>query len=148
MALTDDLKPALWQIRAIPGLLGLRPHTVEVAVGSWSGGATGHGTETQAWALVTEASGQNPKVRWLNDEEVALSQMPAGSCDIGPITPSFSGGGTALAALTGGSATVAQTFLIRITGPRHPNGATYRLTQSHEDRALQYMLRATPIAAG
>lgn len=132
--------------RHLPGVHGLREHTVEVAVASWDGTYTGDGDETVTWTAVTERGGHSPKVRWLNDEQLALGALPKGTCRIGPITPQFSAGGTPLATLTGAAATRGQTFRIRITGPRHPDGALYLLAATEEDRALHTYLTAKPVA--
>lgn len=146
MSLRDVLLPVLWTVRSIPGTFGLRPHTVEVAISSWSGANTGDGVVAQSWTFVTEANSQPPKVRWPNEEEIALQGMPSGSAVIGPITPSFTGGGTLLARLDGDAVTVAETLDFRITGPRHPNGAIYRLHKSVRDRALHYTLQVSPVS--
>ncbi|MEO8095792.1 MAG: hypothetical protein ABI632_12800, partial [Pseudolysinimonas sp.] len=99
MTLATNLKRALYRVRSINGRLGLRPHSVEMIDTSWSGPQVGDGIET-IWSWpVTEYSGENPKVRWLTTEEIAVGSLLKGTVTIGPITPNFTGGGTELLTL-------------------------------------------------
>ncbi len=86
-------------------------------------------------------------MRWLKDDEIALGQLPKGSATVGPITPSFSGGGTDLDLLNGTDLNVGQVRLLRITGPNHPNGADYTIKGVSADRALRYMITAVPVGS-
>jgi hypothetical protein len=144
MTLADDLKPLVNAIRAIPGELGLRPHTISVLLGTWSGDHTGEGTETASSTAILE-SAQNPKVRWLKQEERALADLPEGSCEIGPLTPSYPGGGFTLSTIT--SFDRGETLHLRIVGPQHPSGAVYRVTKINADHALHYTLQAVPVSS-
>jgi hypothetical protein len=144
VTLADDLKPLVNAIRAVPGELGLRPHTVNVLVGSWSGSHTGEGSVTVGDTAVLE-SGQNPKVRWLKQEERALADLPEGACEIGPLTPSYPGGGFTLSTITTFSR--GETLHLRIVGPQHPSGAVYRVIKINADRALHYSMQAVPASS-
>lgn len=144
----DRYRAIAWRYRSLPGVHGLRQHTVEVGISSWSGTNTGEGTESITWTAITESGGLPPKVRWATDEEVALGQFPSGGAEVGPITPTFplvGAGGTDHDVLTGEDAVTGEIFKIRITGPRHPDGAIYRMAQVHEDQALHYTLRGAPV---
>lgn len=144
MTFASSLYPMLARVRAIPGQLGLRPHTVSVVSRSWSGGQTGEGDETVVNVPIVEADGRPPKVRWLSNEEIALGGLPSGSVQIGPITPSFSDGGTNLSDLDGSDLETSDTRQLRITGPQHPNGALYRVKALNADSALHYTIVAVP----
>jgi hypothetical protein len=145
MAAADAYRAICYSARAIPGQLGLRPHTVSVVTTTWSGAVTGEGTKTETVTVIAEAGGLPPKVRWLSDEEVAVGSLQGGAVEIGPITPLFSGGGTDTTLLKGASLGVGDEIRILITGPEHPNGALYRITSTDFGSALHYMIRATPI---
>lgn len=142
--LAEELLPVVHDARAIAGELGFRPHTVALVVVTSSGTHTGDGTRTETVTAITEAGGQPPRVRWLKDEELALGQLAVGSIEVGAITPSFAGGGTDLALLTGADMTTGQVRLLRITGPNHPSGADYCITSISADRTLRYMIQAAP----
>jgi hypothetical protein len=146
MTLADDLLPVVYEGRAIAGELGFRPHTVALVVASTDGTHTGDGVRDETVTAITELGGQPPRVRWLNDEEIALGQLPAGSTmvEVGAITPEHSGVGTSLALLTGADMTDGEVRLLRITGPNHPSGADYRITSVSADKPLRYMIRAVP----
>ena len=139
MSFASDLLPDLHEIRAIPDDLGMRPHAVAILTGSWSGDHTGDGTvATSALTL-----SPNPKVRWLKDEAIVVAGLEKGSCTIGPITPGFPD----IASLIGSSLTAGDTLHVRITGPKHPSGAVYRVSGSSCDRAFRYMLTCEPVSA-
>lgn len=146
MSTVDDLRRTVWDARWIPGSFGLRPHTVEVGLGSWSGSVTGEGTLTTTWTPIVEANGQSPKVKWLSTEEIAVGGLQKGSVRIGPITPDFSGGGTSVAQIMLDSMTTGQTRHVRITGPTHPTGAIYVLKNTDFGSALHYYITCEPVA--
>jgi len=142
MSFASDILPAIGSIRGIPGALGLRPYRVFIRSGAWGGTYTGDGTETQAETEVTE-HGQSPKVRFLNDEQLALGGADKGTCTVGPITPSHSGGGTSVALLEGSSLSVGETLHVRLL---HQDGSEsfYRVTDIDKSRALHYTLTCQP----
>ena len=94
-----------------------------------------------------ENNGNPPKVRWLSQKELALGSLPTGSVEIGPITPDFSGGGTALSNFDGSALAEGETLHIEITGPRHPTGALYSVAEIRADRALHWTIVAAPVSA-
>jgi hypothetical protein len=138
------LRKPLDRIRSLPGRLGLRPYTVELIVGTWSGAHTGDGTETTTTVALT-CNGQPPKVHWLDDEELALGQLHRGHCDIGPVTPVYVGGGVDPLDF-GALLAKGETLHLKLTGPSHPNGALYRVAHAHQEKALNFVIRAKPVA--
>jgi hypothetical protein len=89
----------------------------------------------------------SPKIRWLKEDEIAVGGLLAGSVEIGPITPLHQGGGTDLTALQGADLNTGDVRMLRITGPKHPTGADYRVTSLQADKALRYMIRAEPVGS-
>jgi hypothetical protein len=144
MALADSLKPLLGKARAIAGQLGLRPHRVYLRSGYWSGTTTGEGEETPLETEITE-HGQPPKVRTVTDERRALADLPAGSIEVGPITPIHSGGGTSVAGLLGSALGDLDTFHLRVVGPQGDH--LYRVSSVKSDKALHYTITAKPVSA-
>lgn len=144
----DAFLPTVSWARSIAGWqFGIRMHTVAIVTGAWSGDHTGDGVKSESSTAIVEADGQPPKLRWLNDEQITVGNLPKGTCEIGPITPSFAGGGTDIATLNGDALARGETIHVRITGPNHPTGAMYRLTDVKADRPFRYMLQAQPVDA-
>jgi hypothetical protein len=143
MAFAQRLLKTLDRIRAIPGRMGLHVYSVQVLVGAWSGAHTGDGTETQSITLLTN-TGQNPRVRWMNDEEIAVGQLHQGTAEIGPFTPPFLGGGVDARSF-GALLNRGETIHVVITGPSHPTGAKYRVLHAHQESALGYKVKAEPV---
>lgn len=147
MTLADDLMQVVFDGRGIAGSLGFRPYRVYIVAESYTGQHTGEGGGNIDETEIVEGSNQPPKVRWLKDEEIAVGNLAGGTIEVGPITPEFSGGGTSLELLAG-ELDRGATRYVRIVGPKHPNGAQYRLAEIRAERALRYMLRAVPVANG
>jgi hypothetical protein len=146
MGFRDDMRALTYNVRSIPGLtFEMRPYTVHVRVTTWSGTHPGDGTETATSTAITEAGGQPPKVRWLSDEEKALGTLPDGTVEVGPITPDFGSGGTALSVLA--PSTAGSTVHYILTGPEHPNGGVYERAGVRTDRAFHYLLTLKPVSA-
>lgn len=144
MSFADDMKALVYDIRAIPGEMGLRPYTVAIVSGQWNGSNTGRGALAQDIIPVTEANGQPPKVRAMNTEELALAGLGKGSMKIGPITPPFAGGGSPLIAARS-AVENGQTMHIQLTGPDIPNGALFLIKSWNADRALHETLVVSPV---
>ncbi len=145
MSLVTELRKTLFAARSIAGRLGFRVHTVAVVQHFSMGQHTGD-VDLSAVIPITEQDGYPPKTSWLNDEELALANLGRGAVDIGPITPAFPGGGTDLTVLRGGNLNTGDTLHLLITGPNHPNGALYRVTEVKADKALNYRIRAVPVS--
>jgi hypothetical protein len=124
---------------------------VAIIVGAWSGSYVGRGDKTETLVAITERGGQPPKVRFLNEEALALSgsvgdQLRQGACTVGPITPDYTGGGTALSELIP-AVTTHQTVHVMLTGPAYPNGAKFLVKKVETDRALHWTLTCEPVEA-
>ena len=145
MSIRDDLRALAYSVRSIPNDFGLRPYTVAVRVGSWNGTNTGRGAESKGYAPITEANGAPPKVRQMSSEELALGGLGKGSITIGPITPDFAGGGTAISTVKPAVDT-GQTVTLLITGPEYPSGSLYALKSFGSDHGLRYTMTAEPIS--
>ena len=139
----DDMRGLADDIRAIPGALGLYEHAVTLLWDTWTGDQPGQGTVTeQATALLV--GGQNPKVRWLSEKEIAIGGLPSGTIEIGPLTPGHSAGGMDIASLLGTAKAQGDLRLVHIIGPRLPAGARHRVSQVKLDRALRVILQVDP----
>jgi hypothetical protein len=135
--------------RRVPGEHGLRPYSVAIVVGTWSGRYIGGGAKYEQLEHIREANGQPPKVRFLSEEALALAAsagegLQKGSCTIGPITPPFAGGGTALSDLVP-AVHERQTVHVQLTGPAYPDGAKFVVKEVKTDRALHWMLTCEPV---
>jgi hypothetical protein len=144
--LADSLKPLVWAIRAIPGQLGIRPYTVEVVTVAYAGAELGEGALTESRMTVTEYGSYPPRVRNLSSEEIALAGYDKATWEIGPITPDFTGGGTALSVLTQSGIGANTEPHIVMTGPEFPNGANFRLVKVQTDKALHFTIQVQRVA--
>ena len=145
MSIRDDLRALAYSVRSIPNDFGLRPYTVAVRIGAWSGSTTGRGAESKGYTPITEANGSPPKIRQMSSEELTLGGLGKGSITIGPITPDFAGGGTSIATLKP-AVSAGQTVTFLITGPESPNGALYELRAFGSDRGLNFTMTAEPVS--
>jgi hypothetical protein len=143
LALADDLLSLVDSIRAIPGQLGLRPNRVYIVDANWDGAFAGEGTEVETETEITVGDEQPPKVRILSDEQLAMGELASGSIEIGPITPSYTGGGHSATTLLAQSVARGDTRLLRVVG--RAGTAHYRVTRVTTDRAMHYMMRAEPV---
>jgi len=141
----EDLKALVYDVRSIPGEMGLRVYQAWIVVGTWNGDNTGRGARAQDLIPILEGNGQSPKIRVMNTEELALSGLGKGSMKIGPITAPFAGGGNPWAAA---KATVesGQTLHIKVVGPDLPNGALFLVKSWNADHALHETLVISPVA--
>lgn len=141
----DSLRKLAHRIRAIPGeRFGIRPYSVAIVVGTWSGAYVGSQAKYEQLAPITEGRGQPPKVRFLLEEALTLSGLNKGSCTVGPITPDFAGGGTALRDLVP-AVQQRQTVHVQLTGPAYPDGAKFAVKEVKTDRALHWTLVCEPV---
>lgn len=140
MTLADSLKAILPEIRAIPGTLAVHAHSAAIVIASTSGTYTGDGARTETVTPLTHANGQPPHISWANDKDVAMGLVPVGQVTIAWLTPS-----DALRALLLDDAPDGSVRLLRITGPRHPNGVDYRITDVKTEKALHWDITAEPV---
>jgi hypothetical protein len=129
------------RIRAIPGKLGIRPHTVQLLSRSWTGTHSGDGVRSDVELDIVEADSQPPKVRWLADDEIAVGALTNGTIEIGPITSNAAW----LLEIQGDSLSIGDARYLLITGPKHPNGAKYRATRVTAHKAMHYLIQAQPV---
>lgn len=139
MTLADSLKQTVFNARGIAGTLGFRTHTAALFTDFEGGG--------NSLVPLVEGSGQPPKIVWTKDEDNPHDAGPEDTIVVGPITPAFTGGGTDLELLTADVFAGTARYLL-ITGPRHPDGAKYRITNVDAQKALRYMIRAQSEARG
>lgn len=144
MTFASDLLPLLRDIRAIPGQLGLRPHTVKLLSRSWDGAHSGDGNRSDDELNLVEGDNQPPKVRWLRDDELAVGDLARGTVEVGRLTADFAAREW-LDDIRGDNLLKGDARYLVITGPTHPNGAKYRITKITSERALHYMIQAKPV---
>ena len=142
MTIADNLKVLAHSIRAIPGRMGIRVHSIQLVISDWSGLHSGDGTRTDSFTKILE-TGQNPKVAWMTDEERALADLSSGSVKIGPITADH-GAVSRLSLIRGKDLQDTDARYIKITGPKHPNGASYRIKTLITHKAIHYFIIASP----
>lgn len=149
MGFLEDLRGLANGIRAVRGAMGIQVHRVYSVKKAWSGGEVAVGTETVTEVEITEAGGQPPNCRWINAEERAIGGMPAGTIEIGPITPPFNGGagGTDPALFSDATLAAGTALYIKIIGDRHPDpGALYVCKEILNGKAFNFLVRAFPVA--
>lgn len=144
MSFASDLLATIDAARALPGTLGLRPYRAFLLEGYWDGAYTGDG-EAADFETELLVGGQPPKVRFLTSEQLALGGVPEGTCTVGPLTPSHTGGGVAASSLEGTSLAAGNTLHVRLL---HSDGseAFYRVTKVDKQKALRIMLTCEPVA--
>ena len=142
MTFRDDLRTICFNARAIPGVLGMRPYSVVVVTETWDGVERGQGSLTRTETPILEADGQNPKVRQLNTDELAIGGYAKGTWKIGPITPNFPGGGTPRENLLPDPPDNTLVFYV-LTGPAYPNGQRMTIVDVTDHRAFQYLVTVT-----
>lgn len=141
--LAESLKRTLYRVRAIGGEKGFRTHRLYRVEADWTGQHTGEGDNLETRDEIVEGGGQPPRMRPLKGEEIALGNLAAGSWLVGPITPSFPGGGTEpeMFSTTGPAGTE---LYFAIVGPSYPTGAKFRLADIDQSRPTRIMLTLSP----
>jgi hypothetical protein len=140
----DSWRAIAYSIRSLPATFGLRPYSVSVLTSTWSGDHVGDGDQFEEETPILE-NGSNPKVRFMNEEQRALSGMPIGACEIGPITPDHGANGTPLTSILPRVA-AHETVHVLITGPAYPDGAKFLVREIKTDRALHWTMICSPVA--
>lgn len=132
----DRFRAVAASARGIPGILGLRPYSVAIIVDNWGGDYVGAGGAQYGSRPVpiTERGGQPPTVAFTSEDPLAKT-----TCTIGPITPPYGGGGTALEQLARVVGTEQAAYVL-LTGPKYPKGARFAVTQVHTDKALHWLI--------
>lgn len=147
MSLKDDLLPLVDTLRAIPGELGFRPFQVWVRKTTYAGPrvSVGASTFTETRLLV---NGQNPKVRELKGKDVVAGtpEMAASTFEIGPVTPSFPGGGVSYGTINPTKTSVPTTVLFVLKGPGLPDeGLLCQRFDDDTDKPLRTVIRVKSI---
>src|SRR5205085_2172940 len=102
MTIREDFLPVVDEYR---GLLdtqfGLRRYDVAMVVTTWSGELPGDGEPTPTVTPIVVDGNKRPKVEQLSEREVLASGGLYQDQDVrvGPLTPEFDGGGTAITAI-------------------------------------------------
>ena len=143
--LADSLKPLAKAIRGIPGEMGLRTHRVWVVISRYTGAHAGEGDRTDEVFELTEGKGFSPKVRWLRSEEIAVGGLASGTIEVGPITADVIPSTVVRDALNSATANDGDVCYLKITGPNHPDGALYRVTDRAFERGIHYKIQAKPV---
>lgn len=146
MAFRDSLRKLFYRVRAIPGQLELRPYRVYVVTTTSSGAEAGEGTIAPTAVEVTEANGYSPRVEQLDSEELALGGYSKETFRVGPITPDFPGGGTALSVFGRDPAGSNPTVRVRLTGPRWPSGGNFKVVKIETAKTFGYVLTISKAA--
>lgn len=145
MSFVSSLYPMLRSVRSIPGAIGTRDYSLSITVRTNDGDYGLEGTPSDVTTVIQEANGKNPKVRFLREDERALGQLPAGSVEVGPITPySAAGGGLTWAQLTAQDTADKNLVWYTLTGDQAPNGAKYRLVGSESSSTLHNTITLAP----
>ena len=139
----DTWRAIAWAVRSIPSDFGLRPYSVSIVTGSWSGDHVGDGNKLDTLVPIYENGNSNPRVRFVNEEQRALGNLAIGACTVGPITPDHGSNGTALSDLLPAVA-AHETVHVIITGPSYPNGAKFTVKEVKTDRAIHWTLVCEP----
>ena len=140
----DTWRAIAYSLRSLPAEFGLRPYSVSIVTGTWTGSHVGDGDRLDQETPILE-NGANPKVRFANEEQRALSGMPIGSCEVGPITPDHGANGTPLTDIAPRVA-AHETVHVIITGPAYPDGARFAVHEVKTDRALHWTLVCMPVS--
>lgn len=143
MSLKNDLLPIVDDLRSIAGELGFRPYQVWVRKTEYAGSRVGLGarTITETRLLV---GGQDPKVK-----EVSRKDMVAGTqelvdaeYEIGPLTPSFAGGGVSENTINPEKSATPTEVSFLLKGPGMPDeGLLCKRVGDHVARPLRYVIR-------
>ena len=132
--------------RRIPSAFGLREHTVALVVTQTTGSlpwSDEGGRETVT--PITVYGGASPKVSFPTQREISLGMMSEGSVTVGPFTPDYGTGGVDRDLFTGSQLSTGDGYAIRITGPQHPKGCSYRVKNCNVDHALRVTLICVPV---
>lgn len=143
MGLRDELLPLVENLRAIPGELGFRQFSVFIRTTKWTGARVGLGTPTVSTVQLL-VGGQNPKVRQVRQKDVVAGsdEFQNALWEIGPVTPTFSGGGYSaddLGPINDGTPTTMEYIL---KGPGMPaSGLLCVKYDDSNDRSLRHTVR-------
>ena len=147
MSFTPTVLPALDALRSIGDVLGLRPYSVFLLVRTWSGGRPGLGTMSDDALLQMVNTDQNGvahpvQVAQLSRKDVIASggaysdQM----LRVGPMTPTYTGGGFSSSQLDPTPTGAATEILWKVTGPALPSEGAWFTKIAEEASALHFFV--------
>jgi hypothetical protein len=135
-------------IRSIPGSdFGLREYRCFLVRKTWSGDKPGDGDEFAGLTPLTVGNGQNPKVKFPNQRDVALGLMSLGEILIGPLTPKYGTGGTDRQLFDGSQIKPKVGQVIRVYAPDEGDSSDYKINYVNIDAALRITLKCTNLTA-
>ena len=138
-------------MRGLPGSWGLREHSVQVVLTTWPNARIRIGEKSEEFSSLL-VHGQNPKVSFPSQFEVAQGMMNVGQILIGPLTPQvFSDAGLVEAGtlrelVKRDAISIGDLFHIVVTGPQHPTGARYRVENINNDKPLRITVKCSAVA--
>lgn len=141
MTFQSNLRKLAEGVRAIAADYGVRTYSLAVRVTTYSGSTTDQpidGTGAVVSTPITEG-GNNPRITFRQSTEIATNDFAIEIAEVGPITPDYPGGGTALSTLVP-DLTGDQYVHYIITGPRYPGGQLFELDSLEHSRGYQYRL--------
>jgi hypothetical protein len=146
MSAVNEWRELADDIRSIPGSddFGLRENACFLVTKKWTGERPGDGDEETTLTPLT-VGGQNPKIKFPNQRDVALGLMSLGEVMIGPLTPAFPGGGTNRAYFDGSLLSPAEGLVIRIVPPDGGDSSDYKVNYTNTDSALRVMIKCTNV---
>ena len=147
MTLRDSLLPALDQIRAIAGVMGLRPYVVKRRQRIWSGERPGVGSFVDSDITLTNtmtgpggAIVSPVRVKRLSSKDVIASGGLYTDHDyrVGPMTPLYAGGGFGPDDVDPPTSASATEIMWWMSGPDIVDGGSWFKKVSEEGTALHY----------
>lgn len=146
MGFRDNIRKLAYNLRRLPGeRFEIRPYAVSTVRRIWSGSYPGDGIAEDTETAITEAGAQPPRVRALSGEEKALLGLDGTVWQVGPITPDFPGGGTAIEALKPSTLAAGEEFYVKLVGPEYPTGALFRVVEVRSDKTFGYRVTIKPV---
>lgn len=150
--IVNDLRAVVDACRGIMGELGFREHSVTLVRTVWTGERPGLGQPQETERTpITVGNGQNPKVKFPSQRDIALNMMSLGTIEIGPVTPEFFNligahlGGIVEGLTDRTTFQKGETLHIEVRGPQHPNGAKYKIENTDSNRALRRIIRCSQV---
>lgn len=138
----------MYRVRGIAGRFEFRMARVWVVRKVWSGEFAGEGEQVEDATEITEGGGHPPGVKQIDDRRLALLNLPAGSLEVGPITPKFEteteSGGTDISLLIPKDGISSEMHFARIETPT--GSADYQIVDVRMLRPLAYSMTVRPLS--
>lgn len=128
MTLRDSLLSTVDKIRGIPDTLGVRLYTVTIRVRTWTGARPGIGSGVDADSVFWVDGGTHkPRVVQVTSRDVIASGGMYQDQDlkVGPVTPSYSGGGVSVDAIDPPPGVSPAEVFFKIVGPGMESGGSW-----------------------